>query len=64
MAGPGHGTSRTRQILQSCIRFSSIARNAIIVMTAAAMVAIMQSNGLQPFTMTSEWERDGDGRGR
>ncbi|XP_037093581.1 sodium-independent sulfate anion transporter-like isoform X3 [Pollicipes pollicipes] len=52
VARPGRHNSRTRNILQSCIRFTSIARNAIIVMTAAAMVAIMQSHGLMPFTMT------------
>ena len=54
VAGPAHETSRTRNILQSCIRFTSIARNAILVMAAAAMVAIMKAHDLEPFTMTSE----------
>ncbi|XP_043203128.1 sodium-independent sulfate anion transporter-like isoform X2 [Amphibalanus amphitrite] len=56
VVGPGHGNSRTREILQKFIKFTSIARNAIIVMAAAAMVAIMQAHGLKPFSMTKSVE--------
>jgi len=50
---PSPDASPCRKHLQSVLRFVSIARNAILVGLAAALVGILKSQGLEPFTPTS-----------
>ncbi|XP_037074773.1 LOW QUALITY PROTEIN: sodium-independent sulfate anion transporter-like [Pollicipes pollicipes] len=53
MMRPDPLAPRGRKFLQGFLRFSSIARNAILVILAGIVVIILKANDLEPFTPTS-----------